>query len=379
MTAMPENSVRKRFERVTVYVDISTSSNAEEGEAAVLLRQIQVCAAALARVLVVVDSKSLVSSIKQASQSYPAKSEAVTASGDASSSLSTTVELLRFWQAEEADVYTRDVSNTVPFMRDWECLVTSKDPGDGAVAYALHHRQMPVLSLTSRQASTPTRTPKSAVEELLYTCLSGDVSLEAKRDALVHFFTFPTDGGDYVMGSPPVAAAGEPKSPRSCEADPASASAADPVVVVVVNEDGYPVRLPHTTSLLPPPPTRFAGILRTLCSADSTQMEILRQRNPLLPGILTAFHRYENRGLLRAALQRGYRVEVMRSAEGEQAASSGEDLVCNFLDLITNSSDEAESKGRKVHALSTLRRFESGWLDMPLPTGPSVGEESYSP
>ncbi|CBZ23907.1 conserved hypothetical protein [Leishmania mexicana MHOM/GT/2001/U1103] len=360
----------ERFERVTVYVDIAVAANApEEGrgdveEAAVLLELIQASAAAVTRQLVVVDSSSLASAEEEARSSLSPEADTNTASGAASLSTSTTLQLLRYWQAEEADVYTRDVNNTVPFMRAWECLITSKNTRDGAVTYALHRRQMPVLSLALAQASTSTRTPKSAVEELLYTCVPSGATREDKRDAIVRFFTFPPELGAYVV-APPVSAADEAKPRRYSEDGPASASTA--AAAVVVNKDGYPVRLPWTSSLLPPPPTRFAGVLRELCLADSAQMEMLRRRNPLLPGVLTAFHRYGNRGLLRSALQRGYRVEVAETAESDEDAVSAEDWVCRFVDPSPTNGDEVDSHRRQAGAAATLRNFESTWLDLPLP------------
>ncbi|TPP52757.1 hypothetical protein CGC21_28160 [Leishmania donovani] len=336
---MPANSHAERFERVTVYVDIADAANApEEGredveEAAMLLELIQASAAAVTGQLVVVDSRSLVSAEEQARPSLSPEADPGTASEAASLSTSTTLQLLRYWQAEEADVYTRDVNNTVPFMRAWECLITSKNTRDGAVTYALHRRQMPVLSLALAQAGTSTRALKSALEELLYTCVPSGATWEDKSDAVIRFFTFPPELGAYV----------------------------------VAPSDGYPVRLPWTPSLLPPPPTRFAGVLRDLCFADSAQMAMLRRRNPLLPGVLAAFHRYGNRGLLRSALQRGYRVEVAEVAESDEDAASAEDWVRRFVDLSITNDDEADSQRRQAAAAATLRNFESTWLDLPLP------------
>ncbi|CAG9577858.1 conserved hypothetical protein [Leishmania major strain Friedlin] len=375
---MSADSHAERFERVTVYVDIAAAANTpEEGrgdveEAAVLLELIQASAAAVTGQLVVVDSRSLVSAEEQARPSLSPEAATGTASEATSLSMSTTLQLLRYWQAEEADVYTRDVNNTVPFMRAWECLITSKNTRDGAVTYALHRRQMPVLSLALAQAGASTRTPKSAVEELLYTCVPSGATQEEKRDAVVRFFTFPPELGAYVV-APSVSAAGEAKPPRYSEAGPASAStaaaaaAATAAAVVVVNKDGYPVHLPWTPSLLPPPPVRFAGVLREWCLADSAQMEMLRRRNPLLPGALAAFHRYENRGLLRSALQRGYRVEVAEVAESDEDAASAEDRVHRFADLSITNNAEADSQRKQAAAAATLRNFESTWLDLPLP------------
>ncbi|AYU80618.1 hypothetical protein, conserved [Leishmania donovani] len=372
---MPANSHAERFERVTVYVDIADAANApEEGredveEAAMLLELIQASAAAVTGQLVVVDSRSLVSAEEQARPSLSPEADPGTASEAASLSTSTTLQLLRYWQAEEADVYTRDVNNTVPFMRAWECLITSKNTRDGAVTYALHRRQMPVLSLALAQAGTSTRALKSALEELLYTCVPSGATWEDKSDAVIRFFTFPPELGAYVV-APSVSAADDAKPHRYSEAGPASAStaaAAAATAAVVVNKDGYPVRLPWTPSLLPPPPTRFAGVLRDLCFADSAQMAMLRRRNPLLPGVLAAFHRYGNRGLLRSALQRGYRVEVAEVAESDEDAASAEDWVRRFVDLSITNDDEADSQRRQAAAAATLRNFESTWLDLPLP------------
>ncbi|CAJ1030900.1 hypothetical protein Q4I30_005659 [Leishmania utingensis] len=369
--AVPAGCHPERFERVTVYTDMVYAANTQlEGrgddeEAAVLLALIRTSAAALARQLVVVDSKSLLPSAEQARPSLPPKRDTGTASVAASASTSTTVQLLRYWQAEEADVYTRDVNNTVPFMRDWECLITCKDIRDGAVTYALHRRQMPVLSLALTQTSTSTRTPKSAVEELLYTCVPSGATLKDKEDAITRFFTFPSELGAYVV-APSVTAAGEAKPQHSSEAASASATAAA-AAVVLVNKNGYPVRLPWAASLLPPPPARFAGVLQKLCSANSAQMEVLRRRNPLLPGVLAAFHRYENRGLLRSALQRGCHVEVVETTEGDKAVVSAEDWVRRFVDLLTTGSDEADSQRRQATAAATLKNFELKWLDLPLP------------
>ncbi|KAG5473787.1 hypothetical protein LSCM1_04417 [Leishmania martiniquensis] len=361
---MPADCHPERFERVTVYVDIAAASvvPGEGEEAAVLLELIQTSAAALTRNLVIVDSQQLFASAEPRGQSPPPKQGAGAVSAAASRNTSCTVQLLRYWQEEEADVYTRDVNNTVPFMRDWECLVTCKDTRDGAVAYALHRRQMPVLSLAPTQASTPTQAPKTAVEELLYACVPCGATLEDKKDAITHFFTFPLESGAYVVASS-VPAAGTSKPQHSCETDPATASAA----TVVVNRDGYPVRLPWTSSLLPPPPARFAGVLQELCFADSPQMKVLRQRNPLLPGALAAFHRYGNRGLLRSVLQRGYRVEMVETAEGEKATASADDWVRQFADLSTTNSNGADSHRRQTTAVATLKEFEMKWLDLPLP------------
>ncbi|KAG5474075.1 hypothetical protein CUR178_04186 [Leishmania enriettii] len=367
MTSRPADCHPERFERVTVYVDIGVATDApgDSEEVAVLWEVIRTAVAALTRQLVVVDSKSLVSSAESARQSLSLKLGAGTVSATPSSSTSCTVQLLRYWQEEEADVYTRDVSNTAPFMRDWECLVTCKDTRDGAVTYALHRRQMPVLSLALTQASTPTKAAKSAVEELLYECVPSGATLQDRKDAITRFFTFPPKLGAYVR-APSVTAAGASEPQRSCGTDPTSASAAT-AAAVVVNRDGYPVRLPWAASLLPPPPARFAGVLHEFCSADSAQMKVLRLRNPLLPGVLTAFHRYGNRGLLRSALQRGYCVEVVEAAEGEKAVVSAEEWVRKCVNLSTTNSDAADSQRRQTAAAAALKDFESNWLDLPLP------------
>ncbi|GET90407.1 hypothetical protein, conserved [Leishmania tarentolae] len=369
---MPSDFHPERFERVTVYVDIGVSANESEEargdveETAVLLELIQTSAAALTHQLVVVDSRSLLSAEEQRRLSVPLEANTGTTCETASLGTSTTLQLLRYWQAEEADVYTRDVCNTVPFMRDWECLITSKNTRDGAVTYALHRRQMPVLSLAQAQAGSSTGAPKSVVEELLYTCVPSGATRKAKEAAIIRFFTFPPDLGAYVTASS--ATAEEEANPhRYSEAGPASGSTAGAAAVVVVNKDGYPVRLPWTSSLLPPPPTLFAGVLHKFCLADGARMEMLRRRNPLLPGILAALHRYGNRGLLRCALQRGYLVKVVETAESDVVPTSAEDWVRRFVDLSITSNDEADSQRVQAAAEATLKNFESKWLDLPLP------------
>ncbi|KAK7200047.1 hypothetical protein NESM_000054200 [Novymonas esmeraldas] len=322
-----------RFERVTVYVDVELAYDADT--AAVLLRHIHDSAAALTQQLTVHTTGELL---------RDAAAGTASASAPASSRARATVELLRHWQAEEADIFTRDVHNNVPFMGDLECFVTANDTRDGAVVYALHRRQMPVLSLAAPPTAAPTSRATSAVEALLYTAVPCGATLQAKLDAISLFFTFPAECGAYVASAPSAV----------------TNAAADASVVVVMNEDGYPVRVPTASLLLPPPPPRFAGVLRDLCVADTAQMALLRRRNPLLPGVLTAFHRYGNRGLLRSVLQRGYRVEVAESAE------SAVDWVRRCIEL-TAGGDEAETQVRCKTAAAVLANFEGTWLDMPLP------------
>lgn len=345
-----------RLDRATVYVDLSGFRAASSDDGTVtdaLLACIRDGAARIAAKLVVVD--------------------VCTSPSPDAATASATLRLLQTWQAEEADVYTREVNNTVPFMRDWECFVTCHGTANGAVTYALHRRQMPVLSLLcpSNPASTtqPAR-PRSAVEVLLHTSVPPTATLPEQEAAIAHFFALPTAYGTYCVQAPQISA----ESAAGVTASELAATATEGGAVVVVNRDGYPVRLPPSVStkqgLLPPPPARFAGVLEELSTSSTAPMAELRRRNPLLPGVLTAFHRHRNRGLLRCLLHRGYRVEVIESVAGEDRdRSSAAEQVRTFVALgVDGDRDGPEAlNGKQATAAANLRDFESRWLDMPMP------------
>ncbi|KPA80482.1 hypothetical protein ABB37_04702 [Leptomonas pyrrhocoris] len=326
-----------RLERVTVYVDL-----AREAE---FLPAITDCAARLAPQCVVVTSKDILAAppLSAAGVATQNQDDACTPSRTA-----TTIGLIRLWQAEEADVHTRDVNNTVLFMNAAELLITDKTAADGAVTYALYRRQMPVLSFAS--AHLPAC---SSLQQLLYTGAKGTTAEEWK-DTIRQFLTFPAERGVYTV---------------------ASTVAADAAAVhVVVNAEGYPIQLPHLSHgahtnssddngaamLLPPPPTLFAGALAELRCSSSEHLDVLRRRNPILPGVLEAFHRYQNRGVMRAMLQRGYRVEV-----APQTEAAGLTWVQKFVAL--GEPDETMQLAKVVTAASSLAKFESHWLELPLP------------
>lgn len=311
-----------RFERVTVYVDLAAEAQ--------LLPVINACAQRLAADCVVISQRDFATAPASANAPTPA---------------STTVALLQWWQAEEADVYTRDVNNTVHFMNAAELLITDKNSADGAVTYALYRRQMPVLSLAVTHL--PART---ALHQLLYTHATGS-TFEERTRAIQLFLAFPETRGVYAVTT-----------------DTSAASGAAAAVVVKVNADGYPIQLPSRVSdsegsrdsrLLPPPPTLFANVVSELKSSSNAHLDVLRRRNPILPGVLQAFHRFQNRGVVRAMLHRGYRVEVSATSTAESL-----EWVRRFL-ALTEPSEVAQAE-RMAVAASTLEKFESHWLELPL-------------
>jgi hypothetical protein len=332
-----QSSDTTRFERVTVYVDVVPEAQ--------LLPIITEYATRLAPVCSIITRENFMQPLAHAPTDTCAKDEDVMAS----SRTAATVGLIRFWQAEEADVFTRDVSDTVSFMNASELLITDKNTADGAVTYAIYRRQMPVLSLARTHLPV-----LSSLQQLLYTAAAGDTA-EEQKEAVKHFLTFPARCGVYTTAHA-AAAQGGGSSGREAGTEE----------VVVVNAEGYPVQLPHaphcsspSASLLPPPPTLFANVMSELCSASSKHLDVLRRRNPILPGVLAAFHRYQNRGVLRAMLHRGYRVEV---APGTETAAL--EWVQKFVALTE--AGEVKQTEKVAAAEATLAKFESHWLELPL-------------
>ncbi|KPI87539.1 hypothetical protein ABL78_3382 [Leptomonas seymouri] len=321
-----------RFKRITVYVDLTSEEE--------LLHTIAECATRLAPDCVIIKQKDIDAvggrSAVDTSRE-PQKDEL------APSRTATTVGLIHLWQAEEEDVYTRDVNNTVLFMDAAEFLITDKNAGDGAVTYALYRRQMPILSFASTHLPA-----RSSLQQLLYIGATAK-TVEERKDAIRQFLTFPNQRGVFTVASAATADAG--------------------AVKVVVNADGYPVQLPcpsrgahdksDSVARLPPPPTLFASLLLELKSSNSERFDSLRRRNPMLPGVLEALHRYQNRGVMRSMLHRGHRVEV---ASG--AAAAGLKLVEGFM-ALTESNEKFRAK-RMAAVESTLANFESHWLELPL-------------
>ncbi|KAL7706815.1 hypothetical protein N2W54_001032 [Lotmaria passim] len=327
MSVTPHDSTT-RFERITAYVDLASEEQ--------LLPTISVCAARLAPECVLVTQSDIVA------HSSPPSAQTNTHNGESSavSRAATSVGLIRLWQAEEADVFTRDVNNKVPFMNAAELLITDKNTADGAVTYALYRRQMPVLSLA--HTHLPART---SLHQLLYTEAAAPTA-EAQKEAVERFLSFPAKRGQYTTAT--------------------TASTKEGAnVVVVVNADGYPVQLPQApsgtpTTTLPPPPTLFASVLAELCSSHSEHLDVLRRRNPILPGVLAAFHRYQNRGVLRAMLHRGLRVEV-----APETATASLAWVRKFVALM-ESDEGAAAAAKMATAEAILAKFESHWLELPL-------------
>lgn len=319
-----------RFERLTVYVALASEAE--------LLPFITAQASSLASECLFVTRKDIVAHGVSAAEGSTQASPACQ---------STTLDLLKWWRAEEADVYTRDVNNTVLFMNAAEVLITDKNAADGAVAYALYHRQMPVLSLAATQLPA-----RSSLHQLLYTATTG-VSLEEQKAAILQFLSFPAERGTYSVAS------------TCASASTARTADTETIATVQVNVDGYPIQVPHAAhgalldSQLPPPPTLFANVLAELRDSGSAGLDVLRRRNPILPGVLEIFHRYQNRGVVRAMLHRGYRVEVAPEAVAESLK-----WVRTFVALTEEKVAAPAEKMAKAE--TALAKFESHWLELPL-------------
>lgn len=387
--------------QLTVYTDV---------KAATQLEFIQGCARRLCSTSVVVPLTSL--------------------SGSSSSSSSSALLFMKLWEKQREDA-VRVVRNDVPFFNQFECFITSgQSLSSGEVTYALYRRQMPVLSLGTEAEEAPCLDkpngnnggggggretcalgPRTAVQGFLYHERHPSLSVE---EAIQQFFTFPkrmgvlfavecdecgAAGGGEEDGSSSPSSSSALRFAEVCEAlrrlYHESPLFPDSERLLLLGSDGYPLAQPPAIHpgahgeggagrVLPSPAPPFEGLLRTLTSArnegsgadageEGGFLDLLQQ-NPQLFGALFAFNRYENRGLLRYLLHRGYcpaildhtsstAAQLARVMRGEAAhASSDAARGTQVVDHPTAASVDTFNKH-----LASLSRFEGHWMDMALP------------
>lgn len=284
----------------------------------------------------------------------------------------TATPFLQLWLKEKADVFAV-VRDEVALMEQAECFITAAQTlASGEVSYALHCRQMPVLSLAAAATSTSTkRAPQTALEQELYASVA--VSPLSAEEAIAAFLTFPTRRGAYLAveddaAPTPPAQGGDADDFTALLARITSLGNDAAAPTVVVRADGSPLyfsytqRLQSATAKTPAtvapvassPPAAYDALFEALVARHGdgarTALYPLVERAPQLAGALYVLNRYENRGLLRAMLHRGRCVVVLRHS----AAA---------LEML-----KAQPEGAAAETMALLRQFEGHWLELPLPT-----------
>lgn len=358
--------------------------------------------------------------IVSAAQLQQAHEEKVSASSPTQKPASSNLLFLRAWEEERGDVVSV-VRNPLLFMNQLECYVTAEQSiHSGEVAYALYERQMPVLALrSSSAASAPSAaspsTRRTAVQDVLYH--EYDAATGTVEAAIAWFFDFPTHMGRLVAVESDSFTSSHYSSDelkkqrlrkeegsenpsskrdmvlRSCHAavqrlqgllDESAKVGETPSRrrrVTLVDPDGYPSTDDGKggyNTLLPRPPARFAHLQqRLLTAAPTVSAEVVKgsggsapllspgpffdllEHNPQVFGALTAFNRYDNRGLLRYLLHRGDTVVLV-------------DHQSSFIRALELAVQKTAQAGTDVaaalkHHAAAVYRFEGHWLEMPLP------------
>lgn len=291
----------------------------------------------------------------------------------------TTVPFIYQWEAQKAD-FRQEVENPVPFMRRLACFITdAQHLGSGEVAYAIHCLQIPVLSLVSVGMAGDTASvrvaPVSALEAALFRVPRGGRA--SAREAIETFLSFPQNPGRMVS----VELAGDCHcSPEVLLACCARLQQATSTPVTAIDKNGYPVEsgISHHN-----PPAAFRSLLDKLMRvaddetgpmAAGSFFDLLKA-HPQLYGVVEAFNRFGNRGLLRYLIQRGHTLVVQNHVKTSAA------VLYDILSKSRDSGNCVDGRDDDAHVLSpeevgsalleqlaALVTFEGHWLEMQLPS-----------
>ncbi|ESS67063.1 hypothetical protein TCDM_04295 [Trypanosoma cruzi Dm28c] len=268
---------------------------------------------------------------------------------------------LNFWEKERDDVWTY-VNNKVPILRRFECFVTdSKDQKDGVVAYALYHRQMPVLSLVT--AVTGIKEKTEVNEDWITTALYRTVArmgCSSPSDAIAVFFTFPKSAGKVL------ALEGECRAlvTEQCRLLRDYILRERNIPVELVGAGGCDLRSPDLVGKGAATAEEeeeeeeesalYASLIDDLLS--NPEFLPLREVDPQLHGALCALNRHHNLRLLRYRLQRGIHVILSRP------------MSFVLEELLRFCGPQAVPPSTMLEGVvKSIQNFEHHWLELPRP------------